>query len=101
MAGGPNRSAKFAVWARDGWRCRYCGVRVVQTESGDTVCATNTATVDHVHPRRLGGTNRMQNLVTACYACNQAKGSSTYAAAPSLADVWPSLNRAEQKMFSA
>lgn len=30
-------------------------------------------TIDHRHPRRLGGTDGMRNLVFACHACNQRK----------------------------
>lgn len=31
-------------------------------------------TVDHVHPRSRGGSNRMENLVLCCKACNTDKG---------------------------
>ena len=33
------------------------------------------ATVDHVHPRSLGGTNDPKNYRIACGKCNQKKGS--------------------------
>jgi 5-methylcytosine-specific restriction endonuclease McrA len=52
------------VYARDGYSCVYCGRR------GRRVLLT----IDHVFPVALGGTNDVGNLVTACRACNLAKG---------------------------
>ena len=34
----------------------------------------DTATIDHVRPRSLGGTDNLENLVAACYKCNSEKG---------------------------
>jgi 5-methylcytosine-specific restriction endonuclease McrA len=50
-----------AVFARDGWRCQYCGAR------------TNL-TVDHVIPRSKGGTTAWDNIVASCAPCNRRKG---------------------------
>lgn len=52
------------VFARDGWRCVYCG----------EVRPTEELSVDHVHPRALGGDSSEGNVVTACRACNTRKG---------------------------
>jgi len=43
--------------------CVYCGVTGVPLN------------LDHVHPKSTGGSNKVSNLVLACIACNQAKGS--------------------------
>lgn len=55
---------RFAVLNRDGRRCRYCG-RAPQ----DGVLLH----VDHVIPRSHGGSDDMDNLVTACGTCNLGK----------------------------
>jgi hypothetical protein len=52
------------VYARDGFRCVYCG------RGGRSL----RLTIDHVYPVALGGTNDIANLVTACRACNLTKG---------------------------
>ena len=52
------------VFARDGWRCVYCG----------EVFAAEELTVDHVQARMRGGDRSGGNLVSACRACNAAKG---------------------------
>ena len=52
------------VFARDAWRCVYCG----ETFAGAEL------TVDHVQPRVRGGDRSGGNLVTACGACNVSKG---------------------------
>ncbi len=48
-----------AVFARDGWRCQYCGA-----------AAEN---VDHVIPRSRGGPHEWDNVVAACRRCNSKK----------------------------
>lgn len=53
------------VFARDGWTCVYCGTR------------TGRLTCNHVLPVSRGGTSTLDNLVTACLACNLAKATST------------------------
>ena len=84
-AGGVIRS----IYARDGWRCRFCNCRVVQKEARDRMRAllpgairwdaaegyhgafyALTATPDHILPHSRGGTNELDNLVTACWPCN-------------------------------
>lgn len=55
------------VFARDNWMCRYCG-----GESGD-----RRLTVDHIHPQGRGGSDRLDNLATACKTCNDDKGNRT------------------------
>lgn len=53
-----------AIFRRDRYRCVYCG-RVLPAEQ---------LTVDHVQPRVKNGDHSPGNLVTACLACNTAKG---------------------------
>jgi 5-methylcytosine-specific restriction endonuclease McrA len=56
---------KTEVFRRDGYICQYCGRH------------TPSPTIDHVIPRRLGGTHVWENLVTACSTCNHRKGGRT------------------------
>jgi 5-methylcytosine-specific restriction endonuclease McrA len=58
---------KTEVFRRDNYICQYCGRH------------TPEPTVDHVIPRRLGGTHVWGNLVTACSGCNHRKGGRTTA----------------------
>jgi 5-methylcytosine-specific restriction endonuclease McrA len=61
---------KRNVLLRDAYRCQYCGRN-----------GSDDLTIDHVVPRRSGGTNAWTNLVTACLPCNQRKGGRTPAQA--------------------
>lgn len=45
-------------------RCSYCGEPLTE----------ETATMDHVIPRHLGGTDDVDNLTLACEKCNRGKG---------------------------
>jgi 5-methylcytosine-specific restriction endonuclease McrA len=58
-----------ALFARDRYRCLYCGEDLEQRKS--------LATRDHVYPRSRGGTNTWGNLVTACRACSARKDDRT------------------------
>lgn len=59
--------SKQVVFARDGFVCQYCGVRI----------SMRTGTRDHVMPRSRGGRDVLSNVVTACHSCNGAKGDRT------------------------
>jgi 5-methylcytosine-specific restriction endonuclease McrA len=54
--------SRRVLFARDGWRCAYCG-----EQSG-------RLTLDHVVPRSRGGDSVWENVVTSCAPCNLRKG---------------------------
>ncbi len=62
-----------AIYTRDGGRCVYCGTSTRRTRSG-LHRAANRATLDHVIPKALGGPLTCENLVLACQACNNERG---------------------------
>jgi len=89
----PSAEATKALFARDGWRCRFCGCRVVPPKAraamGEALpCAIPwseaegfhgafyaiSASVDHIVPHSMGGTNDEENLVTACWPCQFGRG---------------------------
>jgi 5-methylcytosine-specific restriction endonuclease McrA len=49
------------VFRRDGYKCVYCG-----SQEAPFHC-------DHHIPQCLGGSNQVENLVTACKTCNLKK----------------------------
>lgn len=55
---------KEAVWKRDGRKCFYC----------ESKLKYNRATMDHIKPECFGGPFERDNLVTACWPCNQRRG---------------------------
>jgi hypothetical protein len=54
---------RFLVLNRDGFTCRYCGAKAPNVE----------LQVDHIVTSR-GGSDDMENLITACQPCNAGKG---------------------------
>lgn len=85
----PSAAVTRETFARDGYRCRYCGSRVILKQAQKAFSAacpnaarwgrTNeekhfglailSASIDHILPFRRGGTNDLENLVTACGPC--------------------------------
>ncbi|MBW1681596.1 MAG: HNH endonuclease [Deltaproteobacteria bacterium] len=66
----PNTPVKFSrqnIYARDKYRCQYCGTRFSPEE----------LTYDHVLPRSRGGKTQWENIVTCCIPCNRRKGGRT------------------------
>ena len=61
------------VYARDGGRCVYCGILARRPGPG-VKRASDLATLDHVFPRSFGGPLTRDNLVLACSACNNERG---------------------------
>jgi len=59
------RLTKREILRRDEFTCQYCGQKVPYL------------TIDHVVPRRLGGSHAWENLVAACPSCNHRKGGRT------------------------
>ena len=85
----PGAALARDIFARDGYRCRYCGARVVLREArrvfiqhlpdaarwgrrnNELHCAFNAlhASIDHVLPFKRGGSSEPDNLITACGPC--------------------------------
>lgn len=58
-----SKTLRFEVFKRDQFVCQYCG-------------STPPAVVlelDHIQPVSKGGTDRIENLLTACFECNRGK----------------------------
>ena len=58
------KKKRFAIYARDNYTCAYCGRKY----------KASRLTIDHITPRKQGGTNKNTNLVTSCDSCNSQKG---------------------------
>jgi hypothetical protein len=70
---GISKKTRFDVFKRDGFQCAYCGAHpseVVLLE------------IDHIHPVAEGGSNEIDNLVTACFDCNRGKSDRLLTAVP-------------------
>jgi 5-methylcytosine-specific restriction endonuclease McrA len=63
----PVKFSRVNIYARDGYRCQYCGTR----------CSIDELTYDHVIPRSRGGRTTWENIVSCCYECNAVKANRT------------------------
>ena len=62
------KSKRFAILARDEFRCQYCGA---------TAASGAVLQLDHINPLSRGGNDSLENLVTACFDCNNGKRNRT------------------------
>lgn len=68
-----SRSRREAIYARDEWLC-FCGDPVIPWGSSDDPYDARYATLDHIQPRSLGGSDEDGNLRTAHFGCNSERG---------------------------
>ena len=59
---------RFNLFLRDHFKCQYCNVKFKASE----------LTFDHVVSRAKGGLSDWDNVVSACFKCNNKKGSLSY-----------------------
>lgn len=83
-------SLRWEIFRRDGFCCRYCGA---QAGTDGTVLA-----VDHVVSVAEGGTNAIDNLITACQKCNGGKSARSLSEVPVAVDQ---ADRAAERAASA
>ncbi len=69
---GLSKKVRFEVFKRDSFTCQYCGAHPPAT----------ILHVDHIRPVAEGGTNEIDNLITACQPCNSGKGAIPLEAVP-------------------
>lgn len=60
---GLSKKTRFDVFKRDAFVCQYCGSHPPMV----------VLEVDHINPVVNGGTNDVDNLITACFDCNRGK----------------------------
>lgn len=68
-----SKKLRFDVFKRDLFQCVYCGAHPSETVILE---------IDHIHPVAEGGTNDIDNLVTACWDCNRGKGAGLLTTVP-------------------
>ena len=59
------QAKRFLVLERDGFACQYCGRNPREHRVA--------LVVDHINPKKHGGENAIDNLITACVECNSGK----------------------------
>jgi len=89
----PSLALRRALHDRDGYHCRFCGIRVVRTEIRKllmkiypdsvpwgppnslqhTELQVMQANYDHVVPHAKGGGSNLENLVVTCGPCNYGR----------------------------
>jgi hypothetical protein len=117
----PSPDEQVAIFSRDGWRCRFCGVKVVCKRARSTLVKlfnlethwtsaefqrhsalyAMASSLDHVVPHGRGGKNEVSNFVTACYCCQFGRGEWLLSevelddprARPPNVDAWDGLTR--------
>lgn len=84
-----SKRTRFEVFKRDGFACQYCGAHPPSV----------VLEVDHIVPVAEDGANDMDNLVTACMACNRGKAAISLDVVPqSLAEKAAEVAEREEQL---
>ena len=95
----PSKAEQYAIFSRDGWRCRFCGVKVICKEARTIITKVFpieahwtslklqrhsalyalASSLDHIEPHGRGGKNESSNFITVCYCCQFGRGEWTLA----------------------
>lgn len=90
----PAAAAQQVIFVRDGWRCRFCGTKVISRAARSVITRlfpieahwtslefqrhsalyAMASSLDHVVPHSRRGKNEESNFVTACYCCQFGRG---------------------------
>jgi len=57
------KKLRFEIFIRDSFQCQYCGKRPPEV----------ILEIDHILPRKRGGKDDPENLITSCFECNRGK----------------------------
>jgi len=85
---------RFEILERDAYTCKYCG-KSPMTHKGTVL------TVDHIKPLEAGGGNDPDNLVCACFECNEGKKQKRLALNPFNPDDPDNVKEVTDKDMSA
>ena len=65
----PKKRRRIRLWEAAGKKCHWCGRETILTDEQ----IPNQATIDHVISQGNGGPDTEDNMVSACYECNQRR----------------------------
>jgi 5-methylcytosine-specific restriction endonuclease McrA len=83
---------------RDGWKCCYCETETeCLTCSGKRKYKGYAATIEHIKPKKQGGTYGLYNLKIACARCNGLRGSHPVPEGATLADIYTAYSRGKYR----
>lgn len=83
------KGKKVQVFNRTEGRCAFCG----------EVLDLDSFTMDHITPQAYGGSSSVENLVAACFACNNRKRDKTveeYRRAYRLDEFWIEIHEGKK-----
>jgi len=84
-----SKRVRFEVFKRDSFTCQYCGAHPPEV----------ILEVDHVHAVANGGSDEIDNLVTACEPCNRGKSAEPLTSVPeTLAAKAQRIKEAEEQL---
>ena len=76
---------RLKIFERDEFKCKYCGKQLTRF----------SATLDHIQPISKGGTNSIDNLITACLQCNSSRGNRPVMEALTVTSSGPGIRSSE------
>lgn len=63
------------LWKEVNGRCPYCGTKMWANGIHKPRRGSRQATIEHIVPRSMGGTDDLKNLTCSCRSCDSGRGS--------------------------
>lgn len=86
-----SKKLRFEVFKRDGFACQYCG----------STPPNAVLECDHIEPKSKGGADEIDNLVCACFECNNDKSDSLLNNIPASIEEKRALLAEKEKQLQA
>lgn len=85
-----SKRLRFEVLKRDGFKCQYCAAKPPKVP----------LEIDHIIAVSKGGTNDIDNLITACFDCNRGKSNIDLSSLPDSTSKKIELAKIAQAQYS-
>lgn len=73
-----NKKLHHEIYGEQKGKCYYCGKKMKQFYYVDGKATHETSTIDHKKPLARGGKHERENMVAACFECNNKKADKNY-----------------------
>ncbi|WP_207064086.1 HNH endonuclease [Motiliproteus sp. SC1-56] len=90
------KDPRHHIYERDNWTCQYCGRGGIESfEDWNEAWLA----IDHIMPKKHGGSDEESNLVVACHTCNSVKAAEMCSSIAEAKEIIARKNEGRKRWF--